>query len=294
MTKLQLFNLFKTELRDREIYYQSWINDKDESIFILTEYGLGDMIKISDLPGEEQLENFKKVKYYIGEYVGENKTRNKAFYRTNTEENVKNICDCILNDTKNRIRGKSMKGYAKELKKRVKEQHTSQSRFFTSNDLFRSFELERIRLNKILNKNGMSVEQVKQSFLAKLKKEDLFVQVYDAFTTNSVYIKFDFGVANSLRISDHKGKGYPYRFNIRTDINQIKEEVVDGKKRIYFPNTPASINKLIEMIVGYKKEKIKKYGRKNYISYLKEDRKKGEMLDSSFWRESELVQEWDY
>jgi len=294
MTNIQLLELFKKELDERNLYHQEWINGENESIFILTEYGIGDMIKISDLPGEEQLENFKKVKYYIGEYVEKNKTKNKAFYRTNTEENVKNICDCILNDTKSRIRGKGMDKYAEAVKQRVKKQKNYQSRFFTSNDLFRSFELEKIRLNKILNKNGMSVEQVKQSFLAKLKKEDLFVQVYDAFTTNSVYIKFDFGVANSLRISDHKGKGYHYRFNIRTDINQIKEEVVDGKKRIYFPNTPVSINKLIEMIVGFKKEKIKKYGRKNYISYLEKDRKKGEMLDSSFWRESELVQEWDY
>lgn len=28
----------------------------------------------------------------------------------------------------------------------------------------------------------------------------------DAYSTNSIYLKFDYGIVNSLRISDHEGK----------------------------------------------------------------------------------------
>lgn len=42
----------------------------------------------------------------------------------------------------------------------------------------------------------------------------VLIHRYDAYSTNSVYLKFDYGVANSLRIADHAGKEYlSYRFN---------------------------------------------------------------------------------
>lgn len=42
---------------------------------------------------------------------------------------------------------------------------------------------------------------------------------YDAYSTNSVYLKFDYGLGNSLRISDHHGKErLNYRFNILLDL----------------------------------------------------------------------------
>ena len=48
---------------------------------------------------------------------------------------------------------------------------------------------------------------------------------YDAYSTNSVYLKFDYGVGNSLRISDHKGKKHlAYRFNIILDLREPKND----------------------------------------------------------------------
>lgn len=42
----------------------------------------------------------------------------------------------------------------------------------------------------------------------------VLIHRYDAYSTNSVYLKFDYGLGNSLRLSDHIGKaGLNYRFN---------------------------------------------------------------------------------
>lgn len=47
----------------------------------------------------------------------------------------------------------------------------------------------------------------------------VLIHRYDAYSTNSVYLKFDYGLGNSLRLSDHTGKaGLNYRFNIITTI----------------------------------------------------------------------------
>lgn len=58
-----------------------------------------------------------------------------------------------------------------------------------------------------------------------MKKRGVIVHRYDSYTTNSVYLKFDYGAAYSLRISDHKGKKHlKYRFNIEMDLKDLKTE----------------------------------------------------------------------
>lgn len=49
-------------------------------------------------------------------------------------------------------------------------------------------------------------------------KDKVVIHRYDAYSTNSIYLKFDYGVANSLRISDHPGKRHlRYRFNLMAE-----------------------------------------------------------------------------
>lgn len=55
----------------------------------------------------------------------------------------------------------------------------------------------------------------------------VLIHRYDAYSTNSVYLKFDYGVANSLRIADHAGKEYlSYRFNIILTLAEPEERPV--------------------------------------------------------------------
>ena len=54
-----------------------------------------------------------------------------------------------------------------------------------------------------------------ESIARKLIAEGFIVQRYGAYTTSSIYLKLDYGVCNSIRISDHPGKRYlKYRYNI--------------------------------------------------------------------------------
>lgn len=54
----------------------------------------------------------------------------------------------------------------------------------------------------------------------------VLIHRYDAYSTNSVYLKFDYGVANSLRIADHAGKEYlSYRFNIILTLTEPKNDL---------------------------------------------------------------------
>ncbi len=89
-------------------------------------------------------------------------------------------------------------------------------------------------------------------------KGKVIIHRYDAFSTNSIYLKFDYGVANSLRISDHKGKKYlKYRYNILTTQKSKKTEFDRGFERIYY--TPEMVNALCRDILNAKKGKQARY-----------------------------------
>ena len=55
----------------------------------------------------------------------------------------------------------------------------------------------------------------------------------DAYSTNSIYLKFDYGIVNSLRISDHEGKKHlSYRYNILLDQQVREVRHMNGYDRI--------------------------------------------------------------
>lgn len=86
----------------------------------------------------------------------------------------------------------------------------------------------------------------------------VIIHRYDAFSTNSIYLKFDYGVANSLRISDHKGKKYlKYRYNILTTQKSKRTERDCGFERIYY--SPDMISALCRDILNAKKAKQDRY-----------------------------------
>lgn len=130
------------------------------------------------------------------------------------------------------------------------------------------------------------IEQIAEKIIFELKKENFIIHRYDSFSSKSIYLKLDYGVSNSIRISDHPGKSHlSYRFNIQSDIEKIK--TVKGKyEKIYYPIE--KVNKLLEDIKKHKKEKIDKYGEKNYFSYMKKNKDKKHM-EKGFWQQAKLV-----
>lgn len=86
----------------------------------------------------------------------------------------------------------------------------------------------------------------------------VIIHRYDSFTTNSIYLKFDFGIANSLRISDHEGKQYlKYRYNILTTQKAKQIKTHHGFERIFY--SPEMVPALCRDVLSAKKKKQSLY-----------------------------------
>lgn len=115
--------------------------------------------------------------------------------------------------------------------------------------------------------SNLVITQVADILCRRLLSAGFIVHRYDAYSTNSIYLKLDCGVCNSIRISDHTGKGYlKYRYNIGIDIRK-KQKTQDTFPRYYYPISES--NALIEQILRDRAEKQKKYRKSNYQNYIK-------------------------
>lgn len=122
----------------------------------------------------------------------------------------------------------------------------------------------------------MNIKEYMQKILYDLSQEGFILQYYEAYSTSSCYIKLDYGVSNSIRIADHKGKDkYPYRFNLMIGLD--KSYTGDG--RYYY-----SVDDYKEMIMDIKKfkeEQLNKFGFK-YYDYMLENKKESK-TKQGFW-----------
>ena len=93
----------------------------------------------------------------------------------------------------------------------------------------------------------MTINEIADFLCKKLSDEGFVIQRYDAYSTNSIYLKLDYGVCNSIRISDHPGKKHlKYRYNIGPNITEYKE-VKDRFPRYYY--RADKLNNLIKKIL---------------------------------------------
>ena len=113
----------------------------------------------------------------------------------------------------------------------------------------------------------MNEKQMAKILIDELLKLGFIIHRYNAVTTNSIYLKLDFGVCCGIRIADHNGKKkYHYRFNI---VKGYKGEKVTYSKDLtsYF-YTFEEISQLIKDVLEERKRKIQKYGLNNYQKYM--------------------------
>ncbi|MFW5962594.1 MAG: hypothetical protein ACOCQR_03160 [bacterium] len=130
------------------------------------------------------------------------------------------------------------------------------------------------------------INKIAQKIIEELKKDDFIIQRYDSYSSKSVYLKIDFGVCNSIRISDHTGKGHlKYRYNIQTDIKENRIEDNKFERRYYRAD---NVKELIKDIKKAKKDKLKKYGKENYEKYMEQNKKDGHKK-KGFWQEAIIV-----
>ena len=112
--------------------------------------------------------------------------------------------------------------------------------------------------------NGIDVVNF---LVEKLLAMGFIVYRYNAHSTNSIYLKLDFGLACGIRIADHPGKKkYSYRFNVIKDYKGNKVIVKDGLIcRFYDFN---ELENVLDAVKKEKKEKVNKYGLRNYKMYM--------------------------
>lgn len=135
---------------------------------------------------------------------------------------------------------------------------------------------------------SQEIKEIADKLVTRLKAQGFIVQGYEAMSTNSIYLKLDYGVANSIRISDHKGKKHlDYRYNVLT-TQKKKMEQMSGKgfRRYYYP--PSMLTAMLRDICKHKQEKLEKYGKDSYDYFMKKNIETGENK-AGFWAQAKLL-----
>ena len=134
--------------------------------------------------------------------------------------------------------------------------------------------------------SNQAIQDKADAIVSILKDKGFVIQRYDAYSSDSVYLKLDYGVCNSIRISDHEGKKHLcYRYNmiIGGEDNIVEEKYI----RYYFSEN--NLTGLINQILFDKTMKLKKYGKDLYRNYMQKN-KDAHQHDSGFWKDAKLVQ----
>ena len=133
-----------------------------------------------------------------------------------------------------------------------------------------------------MNKELMNIAD---SVINSLKEKGFTIHRYDSYSTNSIYLKLDYGVCNSIRISDHKGKKYlKYRYNII--LNGTVQSIMDKYQRYYYNQD--SIKGMIKRIVSDRNEKIEKYGQERYNAFMQKNNHDSS-TKKGFWQQAKLI-----
>lgn len=123
--------------------------------------------------------------------------------------------------------------------------------------------------------------------IRKLKSAGISILRYDAYSTNSIYLKLDFGVCNSIRISDHKGKKHlKYRYNL---IQGLDQSYKDMDKFIRYYYADKDLFYMIDRIISDRDSKLAKYGYKNYVKYMEENKRNHKDDKNGFWSQARLI-----
>ncbi len=130
------------------------------------------------------------------------------------------------------------------------------------------------------------LDNLADSIAKRLIAEGFTVQRCNAYTTNSIYLKLDYGVCNSIRISDHQGKRYlKYRYNIGSFVKEYREE--KDKYDRYYYQIDKSEN-MIKRIIKDRDLKRSRYGESGYKAFVAKN-KRDKSGTAGFWKEAVLL-----
>lgn len=120
-------------------------------------------------------------------------------------------------------------------------------------------------MSKRRNYENLNIKRVARTLTHFFQSKGIRIMRYDAYSTNSVYLKLDYGELWSIRISDHKGyKHLHYRFNV---IRGYRGPRYDGKRE-YYGLIADDLNDLCKSILLAKKRRVKQLGLYKYQDYM--------------------------
>lgn len=128
------------------------------------------------------------------------------------------------------------------------------------------------------------MEEIAGEIIERLKAENFIIQRYDAYSTNSIYLKLDYGASHSIRISDHRGKKHlKYKFNIQSNIQQPHQKKQGKVVMNYYGFN--DIDKLIQDITNHKNNQQMKHGKMGYEYLMNKNRYEGQ-FKKGFWTQA--------
>ena len=106
-------------------------------------------------------------------------------------------------------------------------------------------------------------------------------------TTDSIYLKFDYGAAGSMRIASHPGKKHlAYTYNIRLDAKARSTRHELGCTRHYYAAT--DIDTAVEDVLRGRRRRIARSGAEAYAAKIHEFRYKASH-SLGFWPNAQRV-----
>lgn len=130
------------------------------------------------------------------------------------------------------------------------------------------------------------IKEITDDIIHRLSHAGFTIQKYNAYSTDSVYLKLDYGVCNSIRISNHEGKKYlNYRYNIIIDGET--KDIMSKYIRHYYHQD--DIDDMIELIKAERQTKLAKYGQHLYHQFMKENQSNHSTDKQGFWRQSTCI-----
>lgn len=131
------------------------------------------------------------------------------------------------------------------------------------------------------------LNQLTNTLIQKLKAHHIDLLYYEAYGTDSRYIKMDDGMLHSIRISNHPGKKHlKYRYEIGPHIDH--KYCIHKQGFPCYKYSPKEIDQLIEDILHERKQRMKTYGPHMYTYYRNQNIEENKNK-KGFWTKAKPV-----
>ncbi|WP_334427195.1 MULTISPECIES: hypothetical protein [unclassified Levilactobacillus] len=132
-----------------------------------------------------------------------------------------------------------------------------------------------------------AVRRVANTMVRFFQSYGIKVMRYNSYSTSSIYLKLDYGMLYTMRISDHRGKkGLNYRYNIIKGFHGQRYEPTDwGWKREFIAINPDKLNRMCVDILTMRADKLRKLGPYGYQAEM-DYRQAKNSNNKGFWQQA--------